>query len=312
MKKQLLAVGLVPVALLAAACEVSTTYTFTPEGTVDTTVVMDLSAVDPQMVELLKTGGSDICAELAKSAKESQGGMQGEVETKSLGTADAPICEVTVRNVPISTLNKGTKVELKDGVYTVTSEIPEDQKASIEPLLKGGPGIDFSFRAEMVFPGAVQSSTIGTVEGNKVVITSVEELAKGGKIVASAEPNGAVGGGQDEGTEQGAGQEQQSGREGTLPAATPGGKSDLTWLWITLGVVGGLAVIGIVVGIVMHNKKKSAPTGPLPGGYGQPQPPQGGQPGYGQPYPPQGGQPGYGQPQPPQGGQQYPPQGYGQ
>ncbi|MFC0582509.1 hypothetical protein [Micrococcoides hystricis] len=176
-------------------------------------------------------------------------------------------CIATATNQPLDKLNQASQdFSLEDGVYTI--EIPSMDS----PTVPGAdPGINMSMEFE--FAGQVTEASVGQiVDGNRVIISSADQLNQGGIIKANAAP--------------------------TM-------NNFLLWALIGLGV---LALVGLILWLVLRNKKKSKqphhPAGPNAGpGYGghQSGPHQQGQPHSGNQYgaSQQGWQPNPQQQQPP-------------
>lgn len=222
-----------------------------------------------------------------------------------------PACESVATGVPIADINAAEDAQMtvnhNGGVYSIDIEVGDvaGQVASYEEMT-GESHSDLQTTLTLTFPGKVTEATGNSpdVSGNSVTWNLMEEK---GSLHA----------------------------EGKDSAGLP-------LLWIGVGLVVVLAIVGVVVAITMSRKKKAGavagPAFPVQGVPGQPGfGPQGSQqfgqpaaqPGFGQQFPqqpgqqpgqpPQGyspGQPGYGQQpgQPPQGSGpgQYGQPGYGQ
>lgn len=200
--------------------------------------------------------------------KDDKDGPEFVVEDRS---ADGNMhCVGSAKGQPLNKTSAGgeTSITNEDGIYTLKSEaLPVNLTQGLDEL-----GITTNANIVFEFPGEVLESNVGTVDGNKVTVTDLNQLKQSMTIKAKS---------------------------------TPGGGDILMWVLVGVGI---LLLLGLVLWLLLRKKgpkNGQAPTGP---GYGpQAGPHDGGQPHPGQQY---GGQPQHYQPpqqgQPPQG---QPPQG---
>ena len=190
----------------------------------------------------------------------------------------APACEVKTAKAPISSGNKDLTITHADGRYTFLMSHSAIENMKKDPQTAAALNL-FPVELRVTFPGEVtEVSGNGTKEGNTAVWKAANKETSELRAVGADKGGSAV-------------------------------------LWIVLGVVGALVVVGVIVTVVVVSRKKKQQPGapvyaqpgqggyPQPGGYAQPGQPQPGQGGYPQPGQPQPGQGGYpqsgGYPQPP-------------
>ncbi|WP_371177268.1 hypothetical protein ABYF34_02135 [Buchananella felis] len=264
-RNRILAAILLPVALLLSACEVKADWTINTDKTLDFAFLVDAPELAgfPDM--------ENFCPSMKESFESSAQLKGATVEVKDLSSEGSPKCEMTAKG--ISTEEAGSGFKFEDDKVTVTIEGNEFSDVSGQLGMLGG---EIKFSMTFTFPGAVNESSVGEIDGNKVTITNIEDLSKGVTIVASMSPSAS------------------------------GGSSSGNLMWILLGV-GGLVVVGGVVAFLLLSKKKQAqPAHPMAAQPGYPA--QTGYPAQPQPTAPQQGYPTQPQqPMPPQ--QPYPPQG---
>ncbi|WP_371174593.1 hypothetical protein [Buchananella felis] len=265
-RNRILAAILLPVALLLSACEVKADWTINTDKSLDFTFFVDAPELAgfPDM--------ENFCSGMQESFESTAQLKGATIEVKDLGGEGSPKCELTAKG--ISTEDAGSGFKFEGDKVTVTIEGNQFSDMTGQLGMLGG---EIKFSMSFTFPGPVSEASVGEIDGNKVTINNVEDLAKGVTIVASM-TSSVVGGG------------------------------NLMWILLTIG---GLVAVGGVVAVVLVNKKKAqaaqAQAAQAPAAY-----PMGAQPGYpAQPQQPMAPQQGFPpqpqQPMPPQ--QPYPPQG---
>ncbi|MFC0582510.1 hypothetical protein [Micrococcoides hystricis] len=145
---------------------------FHENGTVDSTMDMKMSS---KLRYSLGLGGDITCQKLFEMTPEDTSNVN--VDNRSQG--GNLHCLATSLNQPLSQLNQGghQTVSLENGEYTVTM-----RNRSEDPVM-----FENQSRLILEFPGKVTQSSVGTVEGNKVILEGAS-LSTGGVIKAKASP----------------------------------------------------------------------------------------------------------------------------
>ncbi|MDO8147345.1 MULTISPECIES: hypothetical protein [unclassified Isoptericola] len=315
---------------LGGCMKVDWDMTLHEDDTASGTVIMGFSdelaesmGMDPQELWDMSNEGGDSFTEGMPEGSTEQPYSDGEYTGVEVTFTDQPISEMAGgAEDELSVTREGDEFVV-DGVFDLSEDAADmgDTGDLPEGLLDS-----FDMRIAVTFPGEVTETT-GEVEGTTVVWTptfgQVTEVYARGSAVgdgAAAPEEGAT----DEPTE-----DADEGTTGTGDdVADAAQQDDAGFPWWIVGLVLGLAVLGVVVALVVRNNRRPGPpaagapgsgpapyaAGGVPPGYGQPQqpappvvPPQQTAP---QPYPPpyQGPaqQPPAGPQQPPAGPQQPP------
>ncbi|MDO4791408.1 MAG: hypothetical protein Q3999_02875 [Buchananella hordeovulneris] len=300
-RNRMLAAVLLPVALLLSACGLKMEYTITPDQKIDFVATVSMGDYLPEGTPgLVPT----FCDEMATGFKESNPFPGSEVTAKNVGTDAQPICEIHATGGDAPTVGDTGFTFEGDTVTLTLADSPLSQADAEQAKLLTDVEIIYNF------PGPVTESTVGKIEGNRVVVDSLDGLLGGGKIVASMKPAAPA---------EKADSNAAAGNEGSsAPESDSSGTSIV--IWIVAGV-GGLILVGLAIWLLLKRKQSSpaaavgvpgqgAPMGQAPlQPFGGPQDgapygaPQQGAP-YGAPY----GVPPAGQPY---GGPQAPAQPYG-
>lgn len=165
--------------------------------------------------------GMTDCEAMKTQIDQNGGGDDATVTDKS---NDSELrCVISSGRNPISELDGDMKAEVKDGKYIVTAEGDESVDTSMLEGFLGGGAFSFTF----TFPGKVESVTgdiaedAYTIDGNKVEISNPVAVSKGFVITADAT-----------------------------------GTSSSSNLWLILGIILGLLVIGAIVFFILRGRKK--------------------------------------------------------
>lgn len=236
-KKALFAL-LLPLLLFLTACEYNTHIKFHENETADIDMELMLSADDLGATQAPANLGCDLL-----SRTNDPEGPDFTIEDRS---ADGNLhCISTAKAQPLKKATPGSdgSITNEDGVYTLTSEaLPTDSAEGLQEL-----GITPKINMVFEFPGDVIESSIGKVEGNKVIVTEFNQLQQPLNIKAKS---------------------------------TAGGSNML--LWVLIGV--GVLVLALILWLVL--RKKGPQDGGQPQQFQQPpqgQPPHGQHPQQGQP-----------------------------
>lgn len=172
LRRRLVAWCLLPLALALAACKAQHTTTIYEDDTFSLLMVVDMGALGS-----LASGDSDPCL----TSSTGSGLPDGFTSYRNIGTASSPICEFRSDRTPIA---DGTVSAVRQGDEYHFTVPPTDVDKNPDMQILNSAGLELSMT--IVFPGPVISSPIGTISDNKVIISSLDDLKRGGLIVASA------------------------------------------------------------------------------------------------------------------------------
>ncbi|WP_278236222.1 hypothetical protein [Isoptericola sp. AK164] len=322
----LAAVGLLA---LSGCMKVDWDMTLSEDDTASGTVIMGISdefaeslGMDPQELWDMSNEGEDSLTEDLPEGSTEQPWSDGEYTGVEVGFVDQPISEMSGEGSDDLSITRDGDEYVVDGVFDLSQDAQDMEDMGGE--LPEGLLDSFDMRIAVTFPGAI-SETTGEVDGNTVVWTpsvgEVTEVYARGSAVSggAAAPEDEATTSEEEATDEPTAEatdEESAASDDMADTAAEDDAGGFPW-WI-VGLVLGLAVLGVVVALVVRNNRTPGPpgagapgSGPAPSGggavppsYAQPQqqappvvPPQ--QPPYQEPY----GQPPAGPPQ-----QQQPPQ----
>ncbi|OKL53241.1 hypothetical protein BSZ39_10570 [Bowdeniella nasicola] len=221
--RRILAFLFLPLMLLLASCEMKAHTEFFEDDTSKTSMEMSLPKQQAEMF------GMANCDAMKKQIDKQNGGKAAEetvVEDKSDDTNVR--CVISSKEAqPISEMNSdGRTVEHKDGKFIVTSKADTSADAATAEAMFGA--ANFSFR--FTFPGKVESvegdvpEDSYTIDGNSVEFTKISAMTKQFTITAADKAGGAGG----------------------------------SLLWIILGVLAALLILGALAFFFLKNRNKSA------------------------------------------------------
>lgn len=209
--------------LLLASCEMKAHTEFFEDDTSKTSMEMSLPKQQAEMF------GMANCDAMKKQIDKQEGGKAAEETVVEDKSDDSNVrCVISSKKPqPISEMNSdGRTVEHKDGKFIVTSKADTSADASTAEAMFGA--ANFSFR--FTFPGKVESvegdvpEDSYTIDGNSVEFTKISALTKQFTITAADKAGGAGG----------------------------------SLLWIVLGVLAALLVLGALAFFFLNNRNKSA------------------------------------------------------
>lgn len=317
-KKKVLAVALIPTAMVLTACKGDITTKITEAGTAE--MVMSFEDTSGML------GGQMTCDDLTSSMGIDSELDSGEITVRDLSEGGTFACEISAT----SDENVVDGETLIDNGDSYTFIVVPDEFGDMGDMSGMPAEFEMNFNVEM--PGPISEATNGgQIDGNTARYSGLEWMTTGFEVTGAKTADGSAPVGGDEGTDGGEdttdengsddagtgndeagndGSEDTSGIAGpdTTDGAADESASDSdegfpTWAWFAIG--GGillLAILGIAAAL-MSKKKKEQSFNPYAAGN---VPPNGYQGAYGQ-----GNQ--YSAPSPQQyGGQQYGQQQYGQ
>lgn len=178
--RRALAVLILPIALLLAACSFDATYKVKDVDTID--LSMKVGVTTSEASQLGITSAQNLCDQLMSSSSDS-----GEdVDAEPSDEGDGYSCTVSGT---ITRADFGSDITLTEDNGEYHLVMGGSDFSDLGSSDAAGMSISMTFE----FPGKVTESKAGQIDGNKVVYTSASELAQGVDIRAKTGGAGAIG-----------------------------------------------------------------------------------------------------------------------
>ena len=224
--------------LFLGACRIDTTMEFKADGSVHTEVIFE----DDGAMKELKSSCNDLKSLLPATHRFlAQGKLEDITPPGGYLT-----CKVTS-----DAMSERIKFTENATSYSITSKAFTEKKQDYETI---------SATTKITMPGKVIKSTVGTIEGNTVIIKDLNYTLNGFTIVAEKGGSGRSSGA----SHSSSGRPQVSGVDGSsgLPM----------WAWVSIAVGGIVCALGIVM--IAHARKRKHESAGVPGPqlYGGPGP----------------------------------------
>ncbi|GAB2540818.1 LppM family (lipo)protein [Brachybacterium huguangmaarense] len=178
--RRALAVLILPIALLLAACSFDATYKVKDVDTIDLSMKVGVTSAEASQLGI--TSAQNLCDQLMSSSSDS-----GEdVDAEPSDEGDGYSCTVSGT---ITRADFGSDITLTEDNGEYHLVMGGSDFSDLGSSDAAGMSISMTFE----FPGKVTESKAGQIDGNKVVYTSASELAQGVDIRAKTDGAGAIG-----------------------------------------------------------------------------------------------------------------------